>query len=58
MGKRHGPLTHLLTGVAIVAGAVGVGVVEALRLPRGSIWLVVTVTVILVVLARALPRRF
>ncbi|HET9490910.1 MAG TPA: hypothetical protein VFR64_14305 [Methylomirabilota bacterium] len=58
MGKRRGPTAHLLAGVAIVAGAVGVGVVEALRLPRGSTWLVIAVTIVFVVVARSLHRRF
>jgi hypothetical protein len=44
--------------VALVAGAVGVGVVEALRLPRGSTWLVIAVTIVFVAVARSLHRRF
>jgi UDP-N-acetylmuramyl pentapeptide phosphotransferase/UDP-N-acetylglucosamine-1-phosphate transferase len=43
-------------GVVIVAG-VAVGLVEVYRLPKGSIWVVVGVTVALVLLIRALDRR-
>ena len=43
-------------GVVIVAG-VAVGLVEVYRLPKGSIWVVVGVTVALVLLLRALDRR-
>ena len=58
MGTRRGPMAHLLAGAAIVAGAIGIGVVEALRLPKGSVWLVVAITLVVVVVARSLPRRF
>jgi hypothetical protein len=51
-------MAHLLAGAAIVAGAIGIGVVEALRLPKGSVWLVVAITLVVVVVARSLPRRF
>ena len=53
MGTRRGPMAHLLAGAAIVAGAIGIGVVEALRLPKGSVWLVVAITLVVVV-ARSL----
>jgi hypothetical protein len=44
----------VLTGVVIVAGGIGVALVERLRFPRGSIWIVVAATLALVVLIRAL----
>jgi hypothetical protein len=34
-----------------------IGLVEALRLPRGSLWVVVAITVGLMVTARFLSRR-
>lgn len=47
----------VLAGAVIVAGAVGVAVVEWLRFPKGTIWLVIGVTVGLVALIRALTSR-
>jgi hypothetical protein len=44
----------LLAGGVVVAGGLGVAVVEALRWPRGSLWLVVAATVGLVALIRVL----
>jgi hypothetical protein len=45
----------LAGGVVVVAG-LAVGLVEALRLPKGSIWVVVGVAVALIVAIRARPR--
>jgi hypothetical protein len=47
-----------LAGAVVIAGGIGVAMVEALRWPRGSLWIVVAATVVLVVLIRALtaPR--
>ncbi|MGH7313523.1 MAG: hypothetical protein ACREJV_10140 [Candidatus Rokuibacteriota bacterium] len=58
MGKRRGHRGHVLAAAAIIAGAVGVGLVEALRLPKGAVWLVVMVTLVLVIVARFRRRRF
>ncbi len=57
MGRRRGHLGHVLAGAAIIAGGMGIGLVEALRLPRGSLWVVVAITVGLVVTARFLTDR-
>jgi UDP-N-acetylmuramyl pentapeptide phosphotransferase/UDP-N-acetylglucosamine-1-phosphate transferase len=46
----------LAGGVVIVAG-LAVGLVEVYQFPRGSIWVVVSVTVLLVLLIRVLGRR-
>jgi UDP-N-acetylmuramyl pentapeptide phosphotransferase/UDP-N-acetylglucosamine-1-phosphate transferase len=46
----------LAGGVVIVAG-LAVGLVEVYQFPKGSIWAVVGVTVLLVALIRALGRR-
>jgi hypothetical protein len=42
-----------------MAGAFGVALAELLKLPRGSVWLVVAVTAIVAAVIRALtaPRR-
>jgi UDP-N-acetylmuramyl pentapeptide phosphotransferase/UDP-N-acetylglucosamine-1-phosphate transferase len=46
----------LAGGVVIVAG-LAVGLVEVYQFPKGSIWVVVGVTGLLVLLIRALGRR-
>jgi hypothetical protein len=55
---RRGRLGLLLAGAVVIAGGFGVAVVEVLRWPRGSLWIVVAVTVALVALIRVLtaPR--
>jgi len=47
--------TVLAAGILIVAGF-GVAVVEALRLPKGSIWLVVATALLLLFAIRRLTR--
>ncbi len=46
-----------LAGTVVIAGGLGIGVVELLRQPRGFVWVVVAVTVGLVVLIRMLTAR-
>jgi hypothetical protein len=41
-------------GAAVIAGGVGIGVVEVLHLPKGSVWIVVIATLGLVALIRGL----
>lgn len=43
-----------LAGAVVIAGGLGVALVELLGFPRGSIWAVVAATVALVGLIRAL----
>jgi hypothetical protein len=57
MTARRRRLGLVLAGAVVVLGGVGVGVVELLRLPKGSIWIVVGVTVGLVALIRTLSAR-
>ena len=52
--SRWGPV---IAGGVVIAAGVAVGLVEVYRLPKGSIWVVVGVTVLLVLLIRALDRR-
>jgi UDP-N-acetylmuramyl pentapeptide phosphotransferase/UDP-N-acetylglucosamine-1-phosphate transferase len=47
----------VVAGGVVIAAGVAVGLVEVYRLPKGSIWVVVGVTVALVLLIRALDRR-
>lgn len=54
---RRSQTGPVLAGAVIVLAGFGVGIVEALHLPRGSIWIVVGVAVALVALIRAATRR-
>ena len=56
MRRRRGWAPILAGGVVIAAGF-GVALVEVYRLPKGSIWMVVGVAVLLVVLIRVLGGR-
>jgi hypothetical protein len=44
----------VVAGCVIVAGAVGVALVEWLRFPKGTIWLVIGGTVVIVAIIRTL----
>jgi hypothetical protein len=57
MRRRRGHLGHILAGAAIIAGGIGIGLVEALHLPRGSVWMVLAITISVMVLARSLGNR-
>ncbi|HEY7363681.1 MAG TPA: hypothetical protein VIE37_06210 [Methylomirabilota bacterium] len=56
---RRPPATrgHVLAGAAIIAGAIGIGLVEALGLPKGLVWLVVALTLAIAFAARSRGRR-
>jgi len=45
-----------VAGAVVIAGGAGVAVVEWLRLPKGSVWVVVAITVALVALVRGVTR--
>src|SRR5439155_244803 len=51
------PTLPHLAGAVVIAGGVGVAVVEWLGFPKGSVWIVVALTVVLVVVIRGLTRR-
>jgi hypothetical protein len=53
--KRSGTAS-LLAGIVIILAGLGVGVVEALRLPRGTLWIVVVGAVALIALIRRVAR--
>ena len=55
--SRRARLGLTVAGVVVVAGGVAVGVVELLHFPKGSVWIVVAVTLGLVVLIRRLTVR-
>jgi hypothetical protein len=54
------PRSHLglaLAGAVVIAAGFAIGLVEALTLPKASIWIVVAVAVLLIAVIRALTRR-
>ena len=54
--RRRSALASVLAGAVVVAGGLAVGIVEALRLPKGSLWAVVAVVIALIVAIRTLAR--
>lgn len=54
---RRSHAGSLIAGGVVIAAGFGVALVEALKFPRGSIWLVVGGAIALVALIRALTRR-
>lgn len=57
MGTRRARWGLVAAGVIIIAGGIGVALVELWRFPRGSVWLIVGATLGLVALVRALTRH-
>ena len=47
----------MVAGGVVIAGGFGIAFVEAMRWPKGSIWIVVGITVALVAAIRALTAR-
>jgi hypothetical protein len=54
---RHSQWSPVLAGVVVIVAGLVVGLVEVYQFPKGSIWVVVGATVLLVALIRALGRR-
>jgi hypothetical protein len=56
--RRRSRWSSVLAGGVVIAAGFGVALVEAYRLPKGSIWFVVGVAVLLVLVIRFLgaPR--
>jgi hypothetical protein len=56
MSRRRSSWGAILTGGVVIAGGFAVAAVEMLKLPKGSIWVVVAAALLLVVLIRRLSR--
>jgi hypothetical protein len=52
--RRRSRLGLVGAGAVVIAGGLGIGVVEVLHLPKGSVWVVVIATLGLVALIRGL----
>ena len=56
MSRRRSHWGTIVAGAVVIAAGVGVAVVEVLRLPKGSIWVVVAAALLLVFLIRRVTR--
>ena len=57
MRQRRSQTGLVLAGAVVVAGGVAVGLIELLRFPKGSVWVVAAATIALVVLIMKLSGR-
>jgi hypothetical protein len=46
-----------LAGAVVVLAGFAIAIVEALKLPKGSIWIVVATALVLVIVIRSMTRR-
>ena len=56
MSRRRSQWGAILAGGVVIVAGFGIAVVEALKLPKGSIWIVVAVALLLVVSIRRATR--
>lgn len=56
MRRRRSRWAPVLAGGVVIAAGFGVALIEAYRLPKGSIWFVVGAAAVLVFLIRLLDR--
>jgi hypothetical protein len=56
MSRRRSHWGSVLAAAVVIVAGFGVAVVEALRLPKGSIWLVVAAALVLVLAIRRVTR--
>jgi UDP-N-acetylmuramyl pentapeptide phosphotransferase/UDP-N-acetylglucosamine-1-phosphate transferase len=57
MRRRRSHVGLALAGGVVIAAGFAIALVEALKLPKGSIWVVVAAAVVLVVIIRWLTHR-
>lgn len=57
MRTRRSDRGLVLAGAVVILGGFGVGLVELLHFPKGSIWVIVAATVALVAAIRILTGR-
>ena len=56
MSRRRSHWGTVVAGGVVIVAGIGVAVVEALQLPKGSIWIVVAAALILVLMIRRVTR--
>ena len=57
MRRRRSQRGLILAGVVVIVAGFAIALVEAYQLPKGSIWIVVAATIVVVALIRWLTRR-
>lgn len=59
MTRRRSQAGLIFSGGVVIAAGFGVALVEALRFPRGTVWIVVAAAILVVAAIRAItrPRR-
>jgi hypothetical protein len=57
MRRRRAHAGLVLAGAVVVLAGFAIALVEAFKLPKGSIWVVVAGTVVLVAVIRGVTRR-
>ena len=57
MRRRRSQTGLIVAGVVVVVAGVAVGLVELFRFPRGSVWVVVAITIALVFAIMKLSGR-
>ena len=55
--RRRSHVGLLLSGAVVIAAGFAIAIVEALRLPKASIWIVVAATIAIIAVIRWLARR-
>jgi hypothetical protein len=55
--RQRSRLGPLLSAAVVILAGFGIALVEALRLPKGSIWVVVAGAIVLITAIRLLTRR-
>ena len=55
--RRRSQLGLVAAGAVVILAGFAIALVEALKLPKGSIWGVVAVAVVLVIVIRSITRR-
>ena len=56
MSRRRSQWGAILTGGVVILAGFGIAVVEVLKLPKGSVWIVVAAALLLVLLIRRATR--
>lgn len=57
MARRRSHVGLALAGAVVILAGFAIAIVEALQLPKGSIWIVVAVAVVLVIVIRSITPR-
>ena len=56
MRSRRSHVGLVINGAVVIAAGFGIALVEAYRLPKGSLWFIVGAAVVIIVVVRRLTR--